>query len=126
MLCINCKKEMKHKCETRRLLDFSGTADDEELEYTYEEYRCSSCRIKYVDYEWILPKKLQPSEKQKKTILFIKNRLSIEETPITANQHWLFINKYFKKAQKVILPRYSSGITYEDLEMMGYNEADFY
>ena len=31
MLCINCKKEMKHKCETRRLLDFSGTAEDEEL-----------------------------------------------------------------------------------------------
>lgn len=98
MLCPNCRKEMKFKHEVRHHLDFSGTAEDDELEYDWFQWRCGQCRIAY-DGEWDIPKKYAPTEKQRKTILFINGRLGLHLEALTKHQCWLDIGKYFDDAK---------------------------
>lgn len=103
MKCPNCGKEMKHICETVQFPDFSGTADDYELLGTYEEYKCKNCKIKYINGKWEIPSKYAPTERQRKTILFINNHLRMNLEALTKHQCWLDIGKYFEEAKKTPL-----------------------
>ena len=50
---------------------------------------------------WNIPNKLLPTEKQKKTILFINNHLRMDLEALTKHQCWLDIGKYFDEAKKL-------------------------
>lgn len=124
MNCPNCGREMKYKQGTGECIDFSGTAEDWELEYSWEEYSCRVCKISYDGNHWIIPKNKLPTEKQKNTILFINNRLNMNLEALTKHQCWLDIGKYFDRAKGTPLHTYE---WYEDMqEYFGYSEGDFY
>lgn len=100
MLCPNCKREMIFSDGIGHHIDFSGTADDYELEYYWKKYSCERCAISYDGESWDVPKDLLPSVKQKRTILFINNRLDKDLKAITRHQCWVDINRYFEKARR--------------------------
>lgn len=100
MLCPNCHKEMKNKCH-----NYYSLADwcvDYPASY-HEEYSCKDCKIKYENGEWNLPIDMQPTEKQKKAVLYICNgSLDVEDNHcelVTKQQYWIFINKYMRRKQ---------------------------
>ena len=114
---------MKYKHGIGHYLDFSGTAEDWELEYCWEEYTCRSCKITYDGDKWTIPKDKLPTEKQKKTILFINNHLNMDLEALTKHQCWLDIGKYFEEAKKTPL---HTDEYYEDMqEYFGWCEGDF-
>lgn len=123
MNCPNCGKKMIYKHGTGHHIDFSGTAEDWELEYCWEEYKCKSCKITYDGNHWTIPRDKLPTEKQKKTILFINNHLNMDLVALTKHQCWLDISKYFNQAKNTPL---HTDEYYEDMqEYFGWCEGDF-
>jgi len=123
MKCPNCDKEMKHSFKEWEVWGFAHW-DCEHGDYCCEDkYYCSACRIKNINGKWTIPNKFLPTEKQKKTILFINNHLRMDLEALTKRQCWLDIGKYFDEAKKI--PLHSSEY-YEDLEeYFGFCEGDF-
>lgn len=113
MKCPNCGKEMKYKHGTGYHLDFSGTAENWELKYYWQEYSCKLCKITYDGSNWTIPNDKLPTEKQKKTILFINNHLNMGLEALTKHQCWLDISKYFEEAKGT--PLHTDGY-YEDMQ----------
>lgn len=81
--------------------------------YNGEYYYCPKCKITFDDAwgddpeqenQWYIPYELRPSEKQKKTVLFIYNRIHLNSREhaegYTKGSYWKFINKYFNMAKK--------------------------
>lgn len=125
MKCPNCDNQMKHKIETRQILDLSGTADYDECHYDVDIYKCQTCKIINDDGTWEIPQKLQPTQKQVNTLSFINNKLGTDEKPLTKHQCWSFINENFEKAKNTEQHRWHSGITDEDCDMMGLDASMF-
>lgn len=123
MKCQNCGKKMKHKKGIGHAIDFSGTAEDWELEYFWETYKCKACKIKYDGRNWKIPDALLPTEKQKNTISFINNHLDMDLSALTKKQCWSDINKYFEKAKK--RPLHSDEYYMDLQEEYGMCESDF-
>lgn len=98
MKCPNCGKEMESL--DRRFVGFGDEPDYDTYEHIGDE--CKKCHIKYNEHSrsWELPEELKPTEKQKRTIFFIRNRLDVrDDDPVTKKQHCDFIEKYFDKAK---------------------------
>ena len=113
---------MKYKQGLGRHIDFSGTAEDWELEYCWEKYSYKPCKISYDGNKWTIPENQLPTEKQKNTILFINNHLNMDLQAITKHQCWLDIGKYFEEAKKTPL---HTDEYYEDMqEYFGWSEED--
>lgn len=124
MKCPNCNKEMKEK--EYFSLDFGYGMVGEEVYNRDVNYRCSSCKIDYKYNVWIIPKSLQPTEKQENTLLFINNRLKTDFKPITKHQCWEIINKYFNKAKNTPAYHWYDNITDDDCDMLGLDASMFY
>lgn len=99
MLCPECGKVMTSI--DNRYVGF-GDEPDYDL-YIHVGDECRHCRIKYDEHyrSWELPDILKPTEQQKKTVLFIQNRLNVcADSLVTKKQYCDFIGKYFDKAKK--------------------------
>lgn len=124
MKCPNCENEMIDKSRFKKERFYHW--EDEEFYYRdiyYENFVCSDCKISFEDDTWNIPNKLLPTEKQKNTILFINNHLSMNLEALTKHQCWLDIGKYFEEAKKT--PLYTNDY-YEDLqEYFGFCKGDF-
>ncbi len=130
MECPNCFNEMVCKREIRYIPDLSGTADDEELEYVWEQNKCKKCGISYeqdlccgLHGKWKNIEKYAPTEKQKKTILFINSRLHLGLEALTKRQCWRDINKYFDEAKET--PKYTDEDWLDIQEAYGMDYGDF-
>ena len=101
MKCPNCGKEMVDKSYSK--LEEFYHWNDEEYYYKnnyYEKFVCNDCNISFEDDKWNIPNNLMPTEKQKKTILFINNHLRMDLEALTKHQCWLDIGKYFDEAKQ--------------------------
>lgn len=123
MKCPGCGREMDYKIEDARHIDFSGTAEDEELEFTIETYTCRHCKITNENGTWNISENKQPTEKQKNTILFINSRLGMDLEAVTKRQCWMDTKKYFEKAKET--PKYSEDEYLDMQEYFGFSEGDF-
>ena len=77
--------------------------EEDEIEYYLSDYECQNCGISYdcVTCEYTLPNYLNPTDKQIKTVSFIRSQLIVnEKLPITKSQHCEFISRYFEKAKQ--------------------------
>lgn len=98
MNCPNCNKEMKDKSYWYYGL---GDYDMDYPSTLHEEHCCNSCNIKYVNGEWIIPKKYErATEKQVKCVHFICRELGIHYEPLFKRKTWEFINKYLDAAKQ--------------------------
>lgn len=126
MRCPCCNREMKNKSkyETSRIIDFSGTCDEDYETRLVKKYKCEDCNIKWKDDEWKIPKKYErPTQKQINTIRFINNTLNLDIEPLLKIQCQREISKYFneaKKAKKAQQEQYFQDIQEE------YGEFDYY
>lgn len=123
MKCPNCGKKMKYKHGIGNYIDFSGTAEDGELEYYWEEYDCNACHITYDGENWDIPDKYKPTEKQIRTILFINNHLNMDLKALTKHQCWIDIGRYFEEAKNT--PLYSDEYFEDMQEFLGSCEGNF-
>ena len=73
------------------------------MEVKHEYFSCATCGITYIDGAWNIPQKYQPTEKQKRTIDYINNRLGKNIKALTKHQCWVDIGKYLKRANNVYL-----------------------
>ena len=124
MKCPNCGREMVNKSYSK--LEEFYHWEDEEWYYRnnyYEKFVCNNCKISFEDDKWHIPNNLLPTEKQKKTILFINNRLKIDLEALTKHQCWLDIGKYFDKAKNT--PLYSDEDWLDMQDYYGMSEGDF-
>lgn len=124
MKCPNCDKEMADKSYYK--MEEFYHYDDEEFYYhkvEHEKFVCQSCKITYLDDKWKIPKKYNPTKKQKKTILFINNHLSMNIQPLTKHQCWLDIGKYFEKAKRT--PLHDDQYYIDMQEYYGMDASDF-
>lgn len=124
MKCPNCGKEMIDKSYSKMERFYHW--EDEEFYYRnnyYEKFVCNDCKICFENDTWNIPNNLLPSKKQKKTILFINNRLGMELESLTKYQCWLDIGKYFDEAKRT--PLYSDDYYLDMQEYYGMCEADF-
>lgn len=99
MKCPNCGQKMESKT---KLEPFYHWEDECEYWTPHTTHTCSKCNITHKMGKWNIPQDLLPTEKQKKTVKFICNRLSglwIEDAGMTKHSHWEFINKYFEDAK---------------------------
>lgn len=122
MICPNCGEEMKSV--DRHYVGFGDEPDYDSYEHIGDE--CQKCRIKYDNHSrsWVLPDALKPTEKQKKTVLFIQNRLNIRaDNLVTKKQYREFISKYFDEAKSTKEFKYD--VCEFDYEEYGYAE-EFY
>ena len=124
MKCPNCDKEMDNKtyCKMEGFYHW----EDEETYYQkveHEKFVCKSCKITYLDGEWKIPEKYNPTEKQEKTILFINNHLGMYIQPLTKHQCWLDIGKYFERAKRT--PLHDDQYYIDMQEYCGMDESDF-
>lgn len=102
--CPNCGKEMVDKSYSK--LEEFFHWEDKEYYYGnnyYEKFICNDCNISFEDGKWYIPNNLMPTEKQKKTIIFINNHLGMNLKALTKHQCWLDIGKYFNEAKKTPL-----------------------
>ena len=102
MKCPNCGKEMKDIYHNVVSL---GDEPDYDSVYHYCS-ECKKCKIKYYPHkkEWEIPEEFKPTEKQKRTVMFIINRIFTDDNPLlTKKQYSEFINRYFEDAKKVEL-----------------------
>jgi hypothetical protein len=124
MKCPNCGKEMIDKSYSK--LEEFYHWEDEDYYYRknyYEKFVCNDCKISFEDDEWHIPNNLMPTEKQKKTILFINNHLRMDLEALTKHQCWLDIGKYFEEAKKT--PLYSKEDYWDMQEYFCMCEGDF-
>ena len=89
MKCPNCDKEMDNKtyCKMEAFYHW----EDEETYYHKVEHKkfvCKSCKITYLDGEWKIPEKYDPTEKQEKTILFIHTIILLHINIILVIMQW--------------------------------------
>lgn len=125
MKCPNCGKEMIDKSYSK--LEEFYHWEDEEYYYRkiyYEKFVCNDCKISFEDHKWNIPNNLMPTEKQKKTILFINNHLRMDLEALTKHQCWLDIGKYFYEAKNT--PLYSDEDYIYMQEYFGLCEGDFF
>ena len=101
--CPNCGKEV---ILTEYFKSFYHWEDECEYYYKTSKGSCDACKISYDDGNWIIPEELQPTEKQKRTVMFIRNRLNppLDDLGITKQSYIKFIGKYFEQAKKTPLP----------------------
>ena len=102
MKCPNCGKEMKDIYHNMVSL---GDEPDYDSVYHYCS-ECKKCKIKYYPYkkEWEIPEKFKPTEKQKRTVMFIVNRIFVDDDSLlTKKQYSEFIGKYFDEAKEIEL-----------------------
>ena len=101
--CPNCGKEV---ILTEYFKSFYHWEDECEYYYKTSKGSCDACRISYDDGNWIIPEELQPTEKQKRTVMFIRNRLNppLDDLGITKQSYIKFIGKYFEQAKNTPLP----------------------
>lgn len=125
MNCPNCQKEMRYKKEIHRILDLSGTADEDELYYSADTYTCPVCKIKSKNGKWDIPAKYKPTEKQVNTILFINNRLQTDFESLTKIQCWKTIKENFDKAKNTEPHHCWDNITDEDCTELGLDASMF-
>ena len=112
MDCPNCNKEMKDKSYMYYSI---GAWDMDYPDACHEEYWCSSCRIKWINGEWIIPKKYErATEKQVKCVNFICRELGLNFEPVLKTKTWEFINTYMNKAKNSKAGRNSSYEYYDD------------
>lgn len=124
MKCPNCEKEMTDKSYSK--LEEFYHWEDEDYYYRknyYEKFICKDCKISFENNKWHIPNNLIPTEKQKKTILFINNHLKMNLEALTKHQCWLDIGKYFDEAKKT--PLYSDEDWINMQEYFGMCEGDF-
>ena len=124
MKCPNCDKEMEDKRYTK--LEPFYHWEDEEVYYqknTHEKFLCKSCGISYTNDKWKIPQKYFPTEKQKKTILYINNHLGMNIQPLTKHQCWINIGEYFEKAKNT--PLHDNQYYIDIQEYYGMSEGDF-
>lgn len=102
MKCPNCEKEMKDIYHTMVSL-----ADEPDYDSVYHYCsECKKCKIKYYPYkkEWEIPEKFKPTEKQKRTVMFISNKIFVDDDSLlTKKQYSEFIGKYFDEAKEIEL-----------------------
>lgn len=103
MNCPNCGIEMKNTYNNLLAHDI---------------YSCKKCKITYTNIAntkkvWDIPEKFRPTEKQRKTILFINHRLHINLEAITRHQCRIDIGKHFDAAKNA--PEAIDG-WYDDLQ----------
>ena len=123
MKCPNCDKKMKHSFKEWEVWGIAHW-DCDYGDYCYEDkYFCSPCKIKNINGKWIIPNKFLPTEKQKKTILFINNHLGMDLEALTKHQCWLDIGKYFHEAKKT--PLHDDEYYLDMQEYFGMCEGDF-
>ena len=98
VICPNCGNPITMTEYYKR---FYHWEDERHYYYLATKGECTKCHIQRDDGEWIIPEDLLPTEKQKKTVMFIRNRLNIPygEEGITKHTYWEFINRYFDKAK---------------------------
>ena len=110
--CPNCGKEV---ILTEYFKSFYHWEDECEYYYKTSKGSCDACKISYDDGNWIIPEELQPTEKQKCTVMFIRNRLNppLDDLGITKQSYIKFIGKYFEQAKKTPL---SSPIFSDELD----------
>ena len=99
MKCPNCDKEMKDKSYW-----YYGIGDwDMDYPATlHEEYRCIDCNIKYINDEWIIPKKFERATyKQIKCAAFINRQLGTNFEPILKTSTWKFIKDNLTTAKEI-------------------------
>ena len=93
-----------------------GDEPDYDFVYHYCS-ECKKCKIKYYPYkrEWEIPEKYRPTEKQKRTVMFIVNRIFTDDAPlITKRQYSKFIDRYFEEAKKVELSCEDNTFDFDD------------
>lgn len=98
MNCPNCDKEMKEKSYW-----YYGIGDwDMDYPATlHEEYCCIDCSIKWINGEWIIPKRYErATDKQIKCANFICRELGINYEPLFKRKTWEFINKHLDDAKR--------------------------
>lgn len=103
MKCPYCDKEMKNKSKymSFRIIDFSGTCDEDFETKFVEQYQCKNCNISRKKNEWKIPRKYErPTQKQINTIKFINNTLNLDIEPLLKMQCQREISKYFDKAKE--------------------------
>lgn len=122
--CPNCGKEMVDKSYSK--LEEFFHREDKEYYYRnnyYEKFVCNDCNISFEDDKWHIPNTLMPTEKQKKTIIFINNHLGMNLEALTKYQCWLDISKYFNEAKKTPLHSDENWIDIQEYYCM--YEGDF-
>ena len=115
MKCCNCGNEMEVKLRPK--VSWDDEYEEWDL-YHGEYYDCPKCKITFDDAwgddpekvkQWYIPDEYLPSEKQKRTVIFIYNRLKLnrneKEEGYTRYTYWKFINKYFEEAKKIKIER---------------------
>ena len=109
VLCPNCGKPIK---TTQYFKSFWHWEDECKYYYPTSKGECNDCHIKYDDGGFTIPEELEPTEKQKKTVMFIRNRLNPPhgEEGMTKHTYWEFINKYFDEAKQTNLDGYYEAI----------------
>lgn len=124
MKCPDCGAEMVFEDGIGYHLDFSGTAEDDELEYWWYRYTCANCMIINESGKWLIPDSKKPTDKQLRTLMFIENRTGRTCRGLTKRQCQLFIGKWFDVAKGI--KSYRQIFDEEDAEALGLSEADFY
>ena len=97
MKCPNCDKEMKDKSYWYYSL---GGWDLDYPDELHEEYLCSSCRIKFVNGEWIIPKSMIATEKQINASKIIERNTGIEMPPPIKKLMWEYIGNNIELSKK--------------------------
>lgn len=117
--CPNCNENIEITTK------FTECMNDEHWGYydRFDSGTCKKCKIKYINGKWEIPKELQPTEKQCKTVKFIENRLDVKlhDDIGLKKRYWKFISQYFEEAKKVKLEPY-----YDEDYYDWYDESDFY
>ena len=97
MDCPECGKEMKYKGYSYYGI---GSWDMDYPDCYHEEYRCSCCKITFVNGRWNVPKKFIATEKQINAAKIISNVLGVDMPPPTKRKLWEFINQNMEKSKK--------------------------
>lgn len=110
--CPNCGKDMEITSNTtRHHTDFSGTADEGEMDYQHLVQKCKTCGITHGYDEdepdkienWKIPDKLKPTAKQITCVGYINNTIGSDFLPLTKKSCSDFIKEnleYSKRKNK--------------------------
>ena len=104
--CPNCGKDI---VLTGYFKPFYHWEDEQEYYYKTSKGECTACKIKFDDGTWMIPEELKPTEKQERTVMFIRSRLHppMDDLGITKQSYSKFIGKYFEQAKKANIQEYS-------------------
>ena len=88
MDCPNCGKIMKDKSYWYYGI---GSWDMDYPDVLHEEYWCSSCRIRFVNGEWTIPKSIIATDKQLNAAAIIECNTGIDMPPPIKKLIWKYI-----------------------------------